>query len=798
MAFPLSPTNGQTTILNGITYVYNSTYGAWTRIATATPTLVASTTASTTTASGALVVAGGVGVAGTVTAGNIVTVNGIYNSSGVSLSQNSTSSATAPASPNIGDIWYNTATDDLYRWTSDGVATYWLDINGPTALTTTPTGNISVGNVLITSGVFWSSNGNAYSSGGGITYTAANSAPNSATVGSQWYYIATDTLYEYISDGTSTYWVDVESPINFVTNTLSIGTSIIPSANTALTLGSNVSYFANVFAGNLTASSTLNLIGNLLTTSNITAAYFLGNLVGTALTANSIVANTSTVTGNLTVNGNVLISNILLTSTGTVNANSAIFSSASGTAPLTINIAGTQTAVFDNLGNFGLGVTPSAWYSVNKAIQVNAGGALSGSTSTISQVNLSANWYNNASGVDTFIGTGYATLYQQNVGSHRWFTSNASGTAGNAITFTQAMTLDVSGNLMVNQTSPTGKFSVTGTGSNNTGILAINGTDTSSSFVWASQAYDSGMTTGQNFIHMIGKAGSTLNAAYVGYKYSGTAGSANNLLTFGHFASDNLMNLDGNGNLGLGVTPSAWGSSYKAVQMPYATMMNSSSGGYYGANFYYNSSNNPIYVNNGYALAYSAYSAAGAHLWLTAPSGTAGNAITFTQAMTLDSSGNLLIGYTSSNGSYKLQVNSQIFATSSTIATSDARYKENVEELSGALDIVKALRPVSFDWKAHPIHNFDTTTKTVGFLAQDVQQTLAGKPYLNSIIKTNECVIEPEVKDKNGNVTKEAVTEEFLGIAEGNMISILTAAIQELSAQVTTLQSQVTALQSKG
>ena len=154
-----------------------------------------------------------------------------------------------------------------------------------------------------------------------------------------------------------------------------------------------------------------------------------------------------------------------------------------------------------------------------------------------------------------------------------------------------------------------------------------------------------------------------------------------------------------------------------------------------------------------------------------------------TERMRIDSSGNLLIGYTSSNGSYKLQVNSQIFATSSTIATSDARYKENVEELSGALDIVKSLRPVSFDWKVHPIHNFDTKTKTVGFLAQDVQQTLAGKPYLNSIIKTNECVIEPEVKDENGTVTKEAVTEEFLGIAEGNMISILTAAIKELKAE---------------
>jgi hypothetical protein len=39
------------------------------------------------------------------------------------------------------------------------------------------------------------------------------------------------------------------------------------------------------------------------------------------------------------------------------------------------------------------------------------------------------------------------------------------------------------------------------------------------------------------------------------------------------------------------------------------------------------------------------------HQWFNAPSGTAGNAITFTQAMTLDASGNLLVGTTGTNGS---------------------------------------------------------------------------------------------------------------------------------------------------
>jgi hypothetical protein len=162
------------------------------------------------------------------------------------------------------------------------------------------------------------------------------------------------------------------------------------------------------------------------------------------------------------------------------------------------------------------------------------------------------------------------------------------------------------------------------------------------------------------------------------------------------------------------------------------------------------------------------------------------------EAMRIDTSGNLLVGYTSSNGAYKLQVNSQIFATSSTIATSDARYKQNVQTLNGALSIVKALRPVSFNWKKHPVHAFDTESTTVGFLAQEVQQVLADKLYLNSIIKKNECIIEPEVKDKNGDVTTAAVTEEFLGIAEGNMIAILTSALQELSAKVAALEANAT------
>jgi Chaperone of endosialidase len=141
--------------------------------------------------------------------------------------------------------------------------------------------------------------------------------------------------------------------------------------------------------------------------------------------------------------------------------------------------------------------------------------------------------------------------------------------------------------------------------------------------------------------------------------------------------------------------------------------------------------------------------------------------------------GNVLIGYSTSNGAYKLQVNSQIFATSSTIATSEQSYKTNIIPLSNMLDLVKKLNPVSFNWKQHSVHNFDTENTTIGFIAQEVQQTMSGESFVNSLVKENECTISPDVYDENKNLITPAIKEKFLGIAEGNMIAILTRAIQE-------------------
>jgi hypothetical protein len=112
-------------------------------------------------------------------------------------------------------------------------------------------------------------------------------------------------------------------------------------------------------------------------------------------------------------------------------------------------------------------------------------------------------------------------------------------------------------------------------------------------------------------------------------------------------SSDGLtaLQVNASGNLGLGVTPSAWNlAGLNVMQIKNGFIYGYSNETSYGVNAYYNGSN-WIYISNGEATRYGQNT--GVHAWYTAPSGTAGNAISFTQAMTLDASGQLGIGTTS-------------------------------------------------------------------------------------------------------------------------------------------------------
>ncbi len=111
---------------------------------------------------------------------------------------------------------------------------------------------------------------------------------------------------------------------------------------------------------------------------------------------------------------------------------------------------GAEIARFDSSGNLGLGVTPST-YSIGKVVEVGfAGNSFWGYAANTNLVTQNVNL---ASGALRYSSTNPASFYQQSSGVHTWGVA-PSGTAGNAITFTQAMTLNASGNLGVGLTDP--------------------------------------------------------------------------------------------------------------------------------------------------------------------------------------------------------------------------------------------------------------------------------------------------------------------------------------------------------
>jgi hypothetical protein len=189
------------------------------------------------------------------------------------------------------------------------------------------------------------------------------------------------------------------------------------------------------------------------------------------------------------------------------------------------------------------------------------------------------------------------------------------------------------------------------------------------------------------------------------------------------------------------------------------------------------------------------------HIWYNAPSGTAGNAITWTQAMTLDASGNLLVGTTSLSGGKINVVNSSglwvqklqdaasngsmiqfltpagsqagsitISGSTTTYGSgSDYRLKEQIKPLENSLFKVNLLKPVSWVWKTEQ-------TNGQGFIAHELAEIVP------------DCVVgEKDAIDENGDIKPQMVDTSFL-------VATLTAAIQELNTLITAQQSTITSL----
>ena len=131
------------------------------------------------------------------------------------------------------------------------------------------------------------------------------------------------------------------------------------------------------------------------------------------------------------------------------DSNTGIFYPAADT--VAIGTGGTERLRVDSAGNAGLGVTPQAWNASYKAFQIANTSSIMGGTSGNDTYYLTNAYFDSA--WKYAVSSKQATRYEQVLGVHAWYNA-PSGTAGNAITFTQAMTLDASGKLGVGSTAP--------------------------------------------------------------------------------------------------------------------------------------------------------------------------------------------------------------------------------------------------------------------------------------------------------------------------------------------------------
>jgi hypothetical protein len=127
----------------------------------------------------------------------------------------------------------------------------------------------------------------------------------------------------------------------------------------------------------------------------------------------------------------------------------------------------------------------------------------------------------------------------------------------------------------------------------------------------------------------------------------------NPTFTNGAFTGVNNVGLRVNtGNVGIGVTPSRWSGGQVALQILNASLSGFGEGAWVIANAFYDGTNK--YITSSYASQYRQVS--GIHSWHIAPIGVAGNTITYNQAMTLFSTGNLALNTTTDAG-FRLDVN---------------------------------------------------------------------------------------------------------------------------------------------
>ena len=323
------------------------------------------------------------------------------------------------------------------------------------------------------------------------------------------------------------------------------------------------------------------------------------------------------------------------------------------------------------------------------------------------------------------------------------------------------------GNVGIGTIAPGHKLTVEGAGTSNTGVLGIDVTG-DAPFTWASSAIAPGLTAGHNLISIIGQDESAYNSGYIGFNMV-EPGSSDNFLTFGLHTHDNLLNLTGAGNVGIGTTtPDA-----------------------------------PLHVAatvNGFAN----------------PNGSNIRYFNYGQDLIQETSGDFPTLNTVS-----IYAAGDIVTSSSFVAASDKRIKTDIKDINGSLGIIKKLRPVEYT-KTDEIKYGDRLN--YGFIAQEVEEVIpdavnTGKgevPVLKLfekvefedsvtytiLIKNGDEIIEQkyttaDTRPDGEIIVKSKTVNDFKSLSYDMIFTVAVDAIQELQQEVEVLKTQNAALTQK-
>ena len=250
------------------------------------------------------------------------------------------------------------------------------------------TGNV-YGNAILSDNYFYA-NGQPIPTG--IVYTAATSPPAGADIADQWYDTTSDVLYEYINDGTSSYWVDTTSPAfaGGVVANVAISGTLIPIANVTYDIGTSSVYFRNTYTQNLYPTN--RLPASTMPVVALVQPVMSSSLGGSITNSGSYVDVTH---ANVTITPSSATSKVLVIATGTSDFSPVVgYGISADTQLVRSPSTSLQIQTVATSGTGGVGATGAISYSyvdspaTTSAVTYKLQQRVSNTSSTLTSTNI--------------------------------------------------------------------------------------------------------------------------------------------------------------------------------------------------------------------------------------------------------------------------------------------------------------------------------------------------------------------------------------------------------------------------